>query len=226
MNPPTSQPTNVGSQDKKGKENPVGVMITISLELGIDPADPGCRESLGKILEFHRPYLSTIARKELPNDLCAKVSDSDLVQETFLKAQRDFEGFDGQSALELKAWLRQILLNSVAHAARHYRGTKKRTISRERSLDDGGSGKSFASQVPEVEPTPCTIVLRKEELSALAHVLAQLPERERQSLLWRHEEGCTFEEIGLRLGCSAVAARKTWQRATVRVRYRFTSSDD
>jgi DNA-directed RNA polymerase specialized sigma24 family protein len=35
----------------------------------------------------------------------------------------------------------------------------------------------------------------------------------RLAVLWRHHESCSFDEIGRRLGCSNVAARKLWLRA-------------
>jgi RNA polymerase sigma-70 factor (ECF subfamily) len=194
------------------------VTIIISVEIGIDAARSGSRDALGQILEGHRPYLSKIARSELGDDLEAKVSASDLVQETFLKAHRDFEQFDGQSASELRAWLRQILHNSLGHLARDYRRTAKRDIAREVSLreDDTTAGPAF--ELPDGEPTPGSNLLRAERRAALDRTLAELPEGERQSLVWRHEEECTFEEIGRRLGCSAVAARKRWLRALTRVR--------
>jgi len=199
------------------------VTIIISVEVGIDAARAGSRDALGQVLEVYRPYLSKIARSELGDDLEAKLSASDLVQETFLKAHRDFEQFDGRSALELRCWLRQILHNSLGQLARNYRQTAKRDISREVSLrqDDTTAGPAF--QLPAEEPTPGTNLLRAERRAALARTLAALPEAERQSLVWRHEEDCTFEEIGRRLGCSAVAARKRWLRALTRVRNTLSS---
>jgi RNA polymerase sigma-70 factor (ECF subfamily) len=199
------------------------VKIIISVESGIGAARSGSRDALGQILEVYRPYLSKIARSELGDDLEAKQSSSDLVQETFLKAHRDFEQFDGRSASELRAWLRQILQNSLGHLARTYRRTAKRDISREFSIhqDDARTGSAF--QIPDQEPSPGSAILRAEQRAALDRTLAELPEAERQSLVWRHEEECTFEEIGRRQGCSAVAARKRWLRALTRVRNTLSS---
>jgi hypothetical protein len=44
------------------------------------------------------PYLGGIAARELGPDLRAKGGASDLVQQTFLEAQRDFAAFRGGSA--------------------------------------------------------------------------------------------------------------------------------
>ena len=50
-----------------------------------------------------------------------RLDASDLVQETFLKAHREFGQFLGPSEPELAAWLRQILVRTLANQARHHR---------------------------------------------------------------------------------------------------------
>ena len=47
----------------------VEIIITISLELGIDAVRSGRRDVLGDVLESYRPYLSEIARTELSDDM-------------------------------------------------------------------------------------------------------------------------------------------------------------
>src|SRR5215472_9511436 len=97
----------------------------------LEAARAGSREALGQALETCRNYLLLVAGRQLDPDLYAKGGASDLVQETFLEAQRDFARFQGNSEGELLAWLRQILLNNVANFARRYRDTAKRAVGRE-----------------------------------------------------------------------------------------------
>src|SRR5690348_7072097 len=94
-------------------------------------ARAGSREALGQVLEVFRGYLLLIADRELDPRLRAKGGASDLVQETFLEAQRDFVGFHGDSAEELRAWLRRLLLNNLANFTRQYRERAKRDVGRE-----------------------------------------------------------------------------------------------
>ena len=84
-------------------------------------ARAGSREALGQVLETFRSYLLLVADRELDAELRAKGGASDLVQDTFLEAQRDFDCFHGNSADELRAWLRRLLLNNVANFTRQYR---------------------------------------------------------------------------------------------------------
>ena len=189
------------------------------LEQWLPPARAGSREALGEVLEACRRYLLRIAQEELAPDLRAKGGASDLVQETFLEAQRDFAGFQGASEAELLAWLRHLLHHRAAKFARRYRTAKKRQLSREVRLDSGNS-----SAMPRVElradiPTPSSQAMAHEEDQALHEALARLPEDYRRVIALRHQEGRSFEEIGESMQRSPEAARKLWARAVERLQH-------
>src|SRR5690349_15670639 len=63
----------------------------------LQEARTGSLEALGELLEQCRDYLLTIARRELPPPLQAKVDPADVVQETFIEATRDFAHFRGKT---------------------------------------------------------------------------------------------------------------------------------
>src|SRR5260370_36810440 len=86
----------------------------------LEAARSGSPEALGQALEACRGYLLMVARGELDPDLRAKEGPSDLVQETFLEAKRDFVQFQGAIGAELLACLRRVLLNNVANFTRRY----------------------------------------------------------------------------------------------------------
>src|SRR5262249_40058726 len=90
--------------------------------------------ALGSLLEACRPYLLLVAHEHLQPDVQGKDGPSDLVQETFLKAQQHFDRFQGETEEELLAWLRRILFNNLLNSVRHYSGTDKRRIDREVEL--------------------------------------------------------------------------------------------
>ena len=82
-------------------------------------------------LEACRDYLLLVAEKRLGTDVRAKAGASDLVQDTFLEAQRDFGQFRGNSRREFRHWLRRILVHNLGSFTTQYRDTGKRDVHRE-----------------------------------------------------------------------------------------------
>ena len=169
-------------------------------------ARAGSPDALGRILMECREYLLLTADRKLDPELRRKTSASDLVQETFLEAQRDFARFEGERTEELLAWLCQILFHNLANTARCYHGTEKRAVDREGNL----------ARLPEVAdetPTPSRRAASREATAALESALSQLPENYRRVLSLRYQEKQSFAQIGATLSCSSEAARKLWARA-------------
>jgi RNA polymerase sigma-70 factor (ECF subfamily) len=176
-------------------------------------ARAGSAEALGQLWQQCRNYLLLVANQKLAADLQAKVSPSDLVQETFLEAQRDLAQFHGDREEELRAWLVCILANNAFNVTRHYRATAMRAVGREVALPgaDGSAGRG--PELSRDTPTPSAKAIAQEELAALEGALARLPEQYRRVIQLRHDQHQSFAEVGAALGCSAEAARKLWTRA-------------
>src|SRR5262245_9458706 len=78
-------------------------------------ARAGDGPALGQLLELYRNYLALLARYQIGRRLQGKVDASDLIQETFLEAYRDFPQFRGNTEAELVSWLRRILAFNLAN---------------------------------------------------------------------------------------------------------------
>lgn len=178
----------------------------------LDRARQGCKEALGQLLEVHRTYLLAIAGGQLGPALRVKVSPSDLVQQSFLEAQRDFDGFQGNSHDELLAWLRQILHHNAANFVRRYRGTEKRELDREVSLDHS-SREHLRASLQTQTPAPSEQLIHKEKLRRLEQALEELPSHYREVVQWRNLELQPFALIAQRLNRSEKAVQKLWSRA-------------
>jgi RNA polymerase sigma-70 factor (ECF subfamily) len=181
-------------------------------------ARAGSMEALGLALDQFRRYLLQIAERELDPELRAKGGASDLVQLTFLEAQRNFTKFHGDSGPELRAWLRRLLVDNLANYERQYRGTAKRRLAREVALDPGGSSTSPERAVYANTPSPSEEVMAHERAQTLQRALDQLPEDYRRVITLRHYEQFSFEEIGEVMERSPEAARKLCSRAIERLR--------
>jgi RNA polymerase sigma-70 factor (ECF subfamily) len=192
-------------------------METPSLDIArwLPEARAGSRQALGDMLEAYRAYLLLIANRQLDPDLRAKGGASDLVQETFLEAQRDFGQFQGDSGDELQAWLRQLLLHNLANFARRYRDAGKRAVGREVTLDTPSGTQERG--LPADTPSPSGQAMAREQAETVLQALNRLPDDYRQVIVWRYQEGRSFEEIAEKLGRSENAARKLWFRAVERL---------
>jgi RNA polymerase sigma-70 factor (ECF subfamily) len=186
----------------------------------------GSSDAMGKMLEACRGYLLTIAGKELDADLRAKGGASDLVQETFLKAQRHFDAFAGDTEAELLAWLRRLLLNNLADFTRQYRVAGKRQVSREIALRGGDSSEAGTVEPSADTETPSGEAVANEQAAAVAQAMARLPEDYRRVLALRYEDGKSFEEIGALMERSGNAIRKLWLRAVERLQQELDNSHE
>jgi len=180
-------------------------------------ARAGSCEALGQALESCRDYLLYVAAARLPPELGAKASASDVVQQTFLEAQRDLPRFHGESEEEWRAWLRRLLLNNLANFVRDYHGTAKREVGREVALE-GGSSDGAIREPASPSPTPSSEAVARETAEAVEAALAHLPEDYREVLRLRQQERLSFAEIGARMGRTDRAARMLWVRAVERLR--------
>jgi RNA polymerase sigma-70 factor (ECF subfamily) len=186
--------------------------------LWLPAARAGSTEALGRLLEACHGYLLLIAERELDPALRGKGGASDLVQETFLDAQRGLDQFRGDTEAELLGWLRRLLLNNLVSFTRQYRGTDKRQIGREVVLRSGDSSCVGRGEPAADAPSPSRQAMAHEQAEATRRALERLPEDYRRVLLLRYQEGQSFEEIGRTLGRTANAVRKLWLRAIARLR--------
>jgi RNA polymerase sigma-70 factor, ECF subfamily len=188
----------------------------------LQAASGGAREALGQLFEVYRDDLIELAKRQLDPELRAKGGASDIVQETFLKAQRGFGEFHGSTPPEFEAWLRTILRNHLANFSRQFRATDKRQLGREVALDERAVN---GNQV--IKPTtPSAQAVQREHLELLDKAIEQLPDHYLQVVLLRHRQNLSFEEIGNLLGRSPEAARKLWERAIAQMREQFPLADD
>jgi RNA polymerase sigma-70 factor, ECF subfamily len=192
----------------------------------LHPSHPDSTDAAGQALEAWRHYLLLIANRELPAEVRQKVGASDIVQDTLAEAHRDLSQFLGQGEDQLRAWLRQILLNNIANARRHYLHTGKRDVAREVALKDASSGEDWRLALARCPVgTPSSEAVRDEEARLLEQALRQLPEHLRQVIVLRHRENKSFAVIGAALGLSAAAARKSWVRGLEKLRRALDQQD-
>jgi RNA polymerase sigma-70 factor (ECF subfamily) len=184
--------------------------------------------ALGSLLELYRNYLRILARSQLTAELLPRATPSDVVQETFLEAYRDFVQFRGNTPAEFVAWLRRILVRNIARLVERHMAAQKRDVRKEVSLD--AIARSFdqstcrLGQVLGVAvDSPSDRVASSERAALVADHLAKLPSHYREVLVLRHLEELPFDQVAERMRRTPAATRMLWVRAIDQLRKSLTS---
>jgi RNA polymerase sigma-70 factor (ECF subfamily) len=196
-----------------------------------DLPPPGCSQHLararreggpavGALLEHYRHYLYLLARARMGRQLQGRLDPSDLVQETFLAAHRDFAAFRGTTEAELVGWLKQILVARLADQIRRHVKAKARDVRLEtmlaREMDQ--SSEALARAVPVTHETPSEHAEQRERAVLLAEALKELPPHYEEVIVLRHLEGLSFAEVARRMERTVDSVEKLWVRALARLR--------
>jgi RNA polymerase sigma-70 factor, ECF subfamily len=186
-------------------------------------AKAGASDCLGRLFQHYGNYLKLLAATHIDEKLHARCSPSDVVQDTYCEAHRDFQQFRGRSGAEFLAWLRQILVNNMARAVEKHILAAKRDVRREvhfnaitQAMEQ--SAIRLESVLADDGTSPSSGVDRHERAVVLANYLTELPADYRKVLMLRHCEGLSFNNIALRMGRSSGAVRMLWLRAIGRIR--------
>jgi RNA polymerase sigma-70 factor (ECF subfamily) len=126
----------------------------------------------------------------------------DLLQETYLQAQRRLASYRGDAPLA--AWLRAIALRKALDWRRRALSPLRRTA-------------ELTEEIARVEPIGNGARFRSER-AALRRALLALSPQQRAALLLREWEGWSFREIAATIGCQENTARVHHTRAKERMR--------
>jgi len=197
--------------------------MTVEPESLLQQARGGDAATLGQLLELYRRYLALLARVQIGQRLQSKVDASDVVQETFLEAHRSFGRFQGTSASQFVAWLRQILAANLTDLVRRYLGTQARDLRLEQALaaDLDQSSQALGQILADPRSSPSQHAIRGEQTLLIAEALARLPEDYQTVIVLRHLEGLTFPQVAERMERSVDSVEKLWLRGLTRLKQEF-----
>jgi RNA polymerase sigma-70 factor (ECF subfamily) len=183
-------------------------------------AQAGDEAARGQLLELYRHYLTLLARLQIGRRLQGKVDASDVVQNAFLKAHRDFGRFRGSTEAEWVSWLRQILALDLAQLVRHYWGTQRRDIRLERRLaaELDRSSRVLDRGLVAAHSSPSQQAAQREQAVLLADAIGRLPADYREVIILSHLERLSFPEAARRMGRSVDSVKHLWARALDRLR--------
>jgi RNA polymerase sigma-70 factor (ECF subfamily) len=134
---------------------------------------------------LHVLAMSTLADLEPP--LKGKITASDIVQDTLLRAHQKLDQLQGTTRPEVAGWLKKILKTIVSNRIRDL-FRKKRGLGREKSLEDllERSAVSLDVFANSSASSPSNKASRKEDVLRLAEALERLPEDQREVVILHH----------------------------------------
>jgi RNA polymerase sigma factor (sigma-70 family) len=174
----------------------------------------GDPEALAWIFERHMPLVERIVRVRLRQRLPPGVELADVVQATLLKALEKLDSFQPRDDARLRDWLSRIAENHIRNLSR---GRKEASL--EALATDAGSATRWH---PAAEgSSPSQRLGRAERKEIVDTCLADLPESQREVILWRDYHQASWERTIEELGYTTrQAAYQIYQRARAALRER------
>ena len=174
----------------------------------LSDARQGVDATLGAFFEAQRGFLTQFARTQLDSRMRTKMSGSDVVQESLVRAACEFADFRGDHPQQLQAWLLAILRNQLIDGYRRFTVAEKRRAGRE--LPDGNN---WIDRTSDPGDSPSAIYSAKEDVARLLHVIGELPEQLRQVVELRYVQRLSFNEIAKLQDLPVSTCRRRWFEA-------------
>jgi RNA polymerase sigma-70 factor (ECF subfamily) len=174
-------------------------------------------EAVPRLLEAYGDRLYRLGRR-----LCHEPDYADdLVQETFLRAYRGWDRFEGRS--QALTWLYTIASRACRRLERRRAGEPRRIESLSRLLT---GGEQSEVDVPSEEESALEGAIRSEEIEHLHRAISRLPPEFRLPLVLKELEGLSLREVGEILGVREATVKTRLHRARMTIREELVADPD
>jgi RNA polymerase sigma-70 factor (ECF subfamily) len=178
------------------------------VEFSLEALKSGDRAEFARLVETYYELIYRLAYKMLNDPQEAE----DILQETFLKAYRYIDGFDGRSSLS--TWLYRIATNEALMSLRR---KKLDTVSMDETLDTM-EGEVEPVQIVDWCCLPEAELMSAEAQARLNQATEKLPATLRVVFVLRDIQGLSTREVAEVLNLSETAVKTRLSRARLRLR--------
>ncbi|GEM_PF-164494 len=179
-------------------------------------------QALAIFFEMVRQRLSRIVGFRLDARLAGRISQSDVIQETFVRASKRIDHYLAQPAMPFFVWLRLEVQQQLIELHRMHFNAEKRDVRREVSMlghvDAGQTSVALAARLAADMTSPSQLFRRAEQVAWLEQTLGNMNEVDREVIALRHFEELNNEETAEVLQITTAAASKRYLRALKRLR--------
>lgn len=184
-----------------------------SEDFDLDALRSGDRAEFARLVEVYYEMIYRLAIKMLNDPQDAE----DILQETFLKAYRHLQGFDGRSSLS--TWLYRIVTNEALMFIRRKKPAQVSLDETTETLE----GELEPVQIIDWCCMPEDELMSAEALDQLDQAVINLPTSLRVVFILRDTQGLSTREVSEVLGLSETAVKTRLSRARMRLREELTS---
>ena len=177
--------------------------------LNLKKLQSGDQQELTKLVQQYSDSIYRVALRMLNNSAEAE----DVLQETFIKALRSIENFEGRSSLS--TWLYRIAVNEALMVIRKQKSEV--SIIQDDFSDEESDGISV-SQIVDWCCLPESEFLSSETKEKLNEAILKLPENLRSVFILRDIEGLSINETAQALDLSETNVKTRLLRARMKLR--------
>ncbi len=181
----------------------------------------GSHEALAELFSHHRERLRRIVHFRLDYRLKGRISDSDVLQDTYISAAKRMQHYLDKPEMPFFVWLRLLVNQQLVDVHRQHLQAEMRDARKEVSLNAGGRSQhtslAIAAHIAAQGTSPSKVFEQAERIAKLEQALGDMNEIDREVIALRHFEELTSAETAEVLGIEKSAASKRYVRAIKRL---------
>ena len=205
---------------------------TVPNDAAVQRMRAGSEEALAEVFSQFRERLRQIIRFRLDYRLAGRVSDSDVLQDTYLAAAKRLQHFGQQEGMPAFLWLRLVAAQQLVDLHRQHLQAEMRDARKEVSLAAQGpsphTSLAIAAHLVASQTGVSEIVSRAESIQKLETTLNAMDAIDREVIALRHFEELSNIETAEVLKIEPSTASKRYVRAMSRLgdlMRKFSESD-
>jgi len=179
-------------------------------------------EALAELYQLVQERLRRVIDFRLDHRLTGRVSNSDVLQETYVRAAQRIDSYLQKSDMPFFVWLRLEANQRLQEIHRFHFGADKRDIRREVKPNarqgQGNTSVQLAAHIAAQMTSASGVFQKAQQIEALEKTLSEMNDTDREVIALRHFEELSNIETAKVLGIAPEAASKRYIRALKRLK--------
>lgn len=197
-------------------------MSDSSNSLAVQRLQQGGLSELTRLFENNRNSLREMINRRIRGKLSARFDASDIIQESFIRAQNQLDAYLSSPRIHPNVWLRLLCKQLLAESIRKHMRVKRSPEFEAQIAGDLLIAERLTDSLHSVSEE----LTRAETTQQVREILQTLGDTDREIIEMRHSEGLTFPQIADSLDLKMETAKKRYYRALNKFRHLCSSELD